>query len=184
MSVLDYRKNGVLRHVLLKSSNLFLAVSNVIADLAKDLGAANVKILPNGVDVEKFTFESKDALTHGKGSNIVLFVGRLDRRKGVHILLNSLNLLKTSINLVLIGPSYDNKYSKEIMSQIENENKKGRHVVTYLGPMHGHDLVKWYKKASIFVCPSLSESFGVVNIEAMSCGTPVISSDISAIRDI
>ena len=71
-----------------------------------------------------------------------------------------------------------------MLLQIEKENNEGKHKVVYLGSVIIDDLVKWLQKASVFACPSMSESFGIVNIEAMSCGTPVIASDIEGIRDI
>jgi len=174
-----YKKNIICKRGFRKSSELYLTVSSNTAKLAKELGANEVKILPNGVDINKFGFNSKN-----REENLVLFVGRFERRKGIHVLLNSLSLLETPVTLVIVGPHSNDKYSKEVISQIKAENKKEKHNITYLGSVNLDDLVKWLQKASIFVCPSLSESFGVVNVEAMSCGTPVIASNIEGIRDI
>jgi glycosyltransferase involved in cell wall biosynthesis len=168
----------------LKSSDLFLTVSSGTARLAKELGADRIRMLPNGVDIDKFTIDPTDVPTQDREENLVLFVGRLESRKGIHVLLSSLDLLKTPVNLVLVGPNYSDEYSRKILSQVENEKRKGKHTIAYRGSQNLDDLVKWYKKASIFVCPSLCETFGIVNIEAMSCGTPVIASDIEGIRDI
>ena len=162
-----------------KSSEVYLTVSSNTAKLAKELGANKVEILPNAVDIDRFTFNSQS-----REENSILFVGRFERRKCIHVLLKSLNLLETPVNLAIIGPHSNDKYSKEILSQIKAENKKGNHNIIYLGSVSIDNLVKWYQKASIFVCPSSSESFGIVNVEAMSCGTPVIASDIEGIRDI
>lgn len=117
-------------------------------------------------------------------NNLILFVGRFERRKGIHVLLNSLDFLKTTINLLIIGPHSNDEYSKEILSQIDRENKKGKHRIIYAGSVSIDNLVDCLQKSSIFICPSLSESFGIVNVEAMSCGTPVIASGIEGIRDI
>lgn len=174
-----YKKSAICKYVLMKSSDVYLAASSNTAKLLRELGADKIKILPNGVDIDKFTFNSKN-----REENLVLSVGRFERRKGIHILVSSLNLLKTPVNFVLIGPHSGDEYSKEILSKIKNESKKREHIITYSGSVNLDDLVKWYQKASIFVCPSLSESFGIVNVEAMSCGTPVIASDIEGIRDI
>jgi glycosyltransferase involved in cell wall biosynthesis len=180
----EYKKSAVLRRALLKSSDLFLTVSSGTARLAKELGADRIRMLPNGVDIDKFTIDPTDVPTQDREENLVLFVGRLESRKGIHVLLSSLDLLKTPVNLVLVGPNYSDEYSRKILSQVENEKRKGKHTIAYRGSPNLDDLVKWYKKASIFVCPSLCETFGIVNIEAMSCGTPVIASDIEGIRDI
>jgi len=175
----SYKKNVICKMVFRRSSEIYLAVSNNTAKLAKELGANEVKILPNGVDINKFTFNSQN-----REENLILFVGRFERRKGIQLLLNSLSFLKTPVNLVIIGPHLNDEYSEEVISQIKAENKKEKHTIDYLGSVNLDDLVKWLQKASIFVCPSLSESFGIVNVEAMSCGTPVIASNIEGIRDI
>ena len=175
----NYIKNIICKMGFRKSSEVYLTVSSNTAKLAKELGTNEVKILPNGVDIIKFSFNSQN-----RENKLILFVGRFERRKGIHVLLNSLSFLKTPVTLVIIGPHSNDEYSKEVISQIKAENKKGKHNITYLGFVNLDDLVKWLQKASIFVCPSLSESFGIVNVEAMSCGTPVIASDIEGIRDI
>lgn len=175
----SYKKNIICKTVFRKSSEVYLTVSSNTAKLAKQLGANKVKILPNGVDINIFSLNFQN-----RENKLILFVGRFERRKGIHVLLNSLSFLETSINLVIVGPHSNDEYSKEILLQIEKEKRKGKHKITYLGSASPDDLVKWLQKASIFVCPSLSESFGIVNIEAMSCGTPVIASDIEGIRDI
>lgn len=175
----DYEKNPICRYFLTKSSDIYLAVSTNEARLLRELGADNIEILPNGVDINKFTFISKD-----RQENLVLCIGRFDRRKGIHVLLSSLAFLRTPVNLVLVGPHYHDDYSKEILLQVKSINEEGKHSIAYAGSLDRYDLIKWYQTASILVCPSLTESFGIVNIEAMSCGTPVIASDIEGIRDI
>ena len=173
-----YRKNVFCRKIFLGSSDVYLAVSKSVEKLARELGAKNVKVLPNGVDTDKFAF-SQD-----REDNLILFVGRFERSKGIHILIDALNFLETSTNLIIIGPNSNDEYSKEILWRIERENRKGKHNVAYLGSFCLNDLVKYYQKSSVFVCPSLSEAFGIVNLEAMSCGTPVIASNVGGIRDI
>ncbi len=158
--------------------NLHLAASKSNKKLLKSLGAENIKILPNGVDIDKFNF-SKD-----RNEKKIVFIGRLEKRKGIHILIDSLKKIETQVKLVIIGPSYNDKYSKEIMSKIDEENKEGKHEISYLGPLSHENIIKILKESMLLVCPSISEDFGMVIIEAMSCGTPVIASDIGGIKDI
>jgi len=179
-----YRSNSFARSKLVKSSNLFIAVSKKTAELMRAIGATDVRVLPNGVDTTSFSYDPNISFSQDRDSKTVLFVGRIEGRKGIHVLLDSLPFLKTSINLVLVGPNYGDNYFREIISKIKNENSKGKHKLFYRGSLGLSDLTNCYKRATIFVCPSLCESFGVVNIEAMSCGTPVIASDIEGIRDI
>jgi len=175
----SYRTNVACRMIFRKSCEQYLTVSRNTATLAKQLGAKRVVILPNAANVDKFNFNLQD-----RENKLILFVGRFERRKGIHVLLNSLDFLETTINLLIIGPHSNDEYSKEILSQIDRENKKGEHRIIYAGSVSIDNLVNCLQKSSIFICPSLSESFGIVNVEAMSCGTPVIASDIEGIRDI
>lgn len=175
----SYRTNVICRMIFRKSCEQYLTVSRNTAILAKQLGAKRVVILPNAVNVDKFNFNLQD-----RENKLILFVGRFERRKGIHVLLNSLDFLETTINLVIIGPHSNDEYSKEILSQIDRVNAKGEHRIIYAGSVSIDNLVKCLQKSSIFICPSLSESFGIVNVEAMACGTPVIASDIEGIKDI
>ena len=181
-----YKKNPVSKHVFTKSAQLFIAPSKSSKNLLMRLGLreSKIRIIPNGVDVVSFS------PGHEKIENLVLYVGRIDEGKGLHILLKSLSFLKSSIHLIIIGPaskspkSYNYEYCQKIMKLISEENGRMRHKVTYLGPMSQEDLVPWYQKASIFVCPSFMETFGIVNIEALSCETPVIASNVGGIPDV
>jgi glycosyltransferase involved in cell wall biosynthesis len=97
-----------------------------------------------------------------------------------------LRYITKPINLVIIGPlsKYTPQYTGEIFSLVESINKKTVHNVVYLGARKKEELVKWYQKATIFVCPSLSEPFGIVNLEALSCETPVIASKVGGIPEV
>jgi glycosyltransferase involved in cell wall biosynthesis len=100
-------------------------------------------------------------------------------------LLKSLNYLETPIQLAIIGPlSWDSAYNEKLMMLIDKVNKKSIHKVIYLGAQEPKEIVKWYQKASVFVLPSLSESFGIVNLEALSCETPVVASNTGGIPEI
>lgn len=172
-----YSKNIFLKYIFKNTFDLHLAVSNQVAKLAKELGANQVRVLPNGVNFNKLSY-TKEV----RDPNLILYVGRFEPRKGIDVLLNSLDFLEKPVTLVLIGSSLKNQYYKKILEMVSVKNKK--HSVIHKANVSDSELLKWYHKASIFVCPSLSESFGIVNIEAMACGTPVIASDIEGIRDI
>jgi len=175
-----YTKNIVCRHIFKKVAEVYIANSTSTAKFLGKLDIANarIKLLPNGVDINKFKPRN------GKIDNLVLFVGRFQERKGLHVLLESLKFLEHPINLVLIGPHSNDKYSKKIFYQIKEINRKSKHRVLYLGPLDLNSLIEYYQKASIFVCPSLIEPFGVVNVEALACGTPVVASNVDGIPDI
>jgi len=180
-----YKKNAVSRTVFKKISNVHVAVSNSIRNLLIDLGIDknNIRVVQNCVDTERFRPGVKK-----KADNLVLFAGRLHPNKGLHVLLKSLKFLKVPIKLAVIGSQrarfYCPEYYSEILKLAEDINKTGFHKVNLLGVQNQQELVRWYQQATIFVCPSISEPFGIVNLEAMSCGTPVVAANVGGIPEV
>jgi glycosyltransferase involved in cell wall biosynthesis len=178
----SYRRNPIQRYIFKKSANLYIVPSFHLLKLLVHLKVPDtrIKVVPNGIDVKKFyPFEKM------RTDNLVLFVGRIHPVKGLHILLRALKYLKTRVKLVVIGrPSGRPNYFKKVLNLINRENEKGVHKITYLGPLEPEKIVKWYQKASIFVCPSLSESFGIANLEAMACATPVIATHVGGVPEV
>jgi glycosyltransferase involved in cell wall biosynthesis len=178
---LDYYKTHVLnRAILRKISDLYIAITMSMCNDLRDLGIAQNKIrcLPNAVDINLFK------PIRNKEDNLLLFVGRITRSKGLHVLLKSLSRIRTKTRLVIIGPNdWDTDYFQEIQEQIEIENRKNFHQITYLGAQNQETVAKWCQKASIFVLPSFKEAFSVSILEALACATPVVATDIPGIRE-
>jgi len=169
------------KYILRSVADLYISITRQHAQELNQLGVPREKItyLPNSVDTTVFSPGSE------KVNNLILFVGRIQHVKGLHVLLKALQYVRTPVRLVAIGPSVlPLDYFDNVMAAIEENNRKGPHVIDYLGSMDGADLVKWYQKAAVLVCPSLGESFGIVNAEALSCGTPVIASSVGGIPEI
>lgn len=155
-----------------KLADVYIVSSDDEEKLLTDLGVPENKILvlPIGVDAKTFRPDETKKL-----DNLVLFVGRIERIKGLHILIKALSYLRIPTQLAIIGPRWDPPYVKEIeqMSRVVNEN--GFHNVKLLGSMDQSDLVPWYQKATVLVSPYLYETYSNVIREALACGTPVIS---------
>jgi len=134
--------------------------------------------LPNAVDVKSFCSKGE------KEDNLLVYLGRIVPVKGLHILLKSLNYVKTPVNLVIVGPIGDLEYFKNVKKLIERENQKSKHKITYLGTISEAEVIKIYQKASVFILPSFWEAFPVVILEALSCETPVIATPVGGIPDI
>jgi glycosyltransferase involved in cell wall biosynthesis len=124
-------------------------------------------LIPNGVDTKKFTpASSKDA-----SQFTVLFVGRLDYQKGVDIIIDAVRHLEhekeIAYNICGTGP-----LRKEVERFADS-----RPNVHFLGYVPEDELVQLYKNASLFLMPSRRETFGLVAMEAMASGTPVVVTD-------
>lgn len=179
---IDFYKRYFLSRLIFKHiADVYISISQSMLKELAELGIPKNKIryLPNGVDIELFHAIKE------KQDNLILFVGRITFAKGLHVLLKSLTYLEKPINLVIIGPpDWDVEYFRKMLKRIENENKKGPHKITYLSAQDQKNIVKWYQRAAIFVLPSFKEAFPVVNLEALACETPVISTNVGGISDV
>lgn len=136
-----------------------------------------IEVIPNGVDVEKFK-----PLPVKKEENTIFFLSLLDefhKYKGLDYLLKALVIVKKEINnvkLMVGGKGQLLDYYQKMVEEMDLKNN-----VEFLGFIHGEKISEYYNKSSVFVLPSISskqEGFGIVALEALSCKTPVISTEI------
>jgi glycosyltransferase involved in cell wall biosynthesis len=169
----DYFKRYHLSRFLLKTvADLYLSLTKQMKNelIALGIPKNKIELFPNAVDTQIFQPKGK------KMDNTILYVGRIVPDKGLHVLLKSLNYIKSSVDLEIIGSSgWNQNYYQSILQLIEIENRRGNHKIRYLGHVDQNILLKNYQKASIFVSSSSFEPFGVVLLEAMACETPLIS---------
>jgi starch synthase len=169
-----------------ESADRVIAVSaqmrdDVLAHFSVD--AERVRVIHNGVDTGVFRpTERRDALDrHGVRAPYVLFVGRISEQKGIFHLLEAAAELPEDVQVVLCASSPDT---------LELEARLGAAVaqhprVRWLNAMlPREDVVQLYSHAALFVCPSVYEPFGLINLEAMACGTPVVATAVGGIREV
>jgi glycosyltransferase involved in cell wall biosynthesis len=134
-----------------------------------------------GVNADIFTpNESK------RVDSLILFIGRLQKIKGVHILLDSLQYVKNPVQVVIIGPfdQNDPKYSEELKKSVEQVNAQGKHKVELLGRKNEEELIPWYQKATLLAAPHIDQICGgLTTLEALACATPVIATGDEVIKD-
>ncbi|MFX1535211.1 MAG: glycosyltransferase family 4 protein, partial [Promethearchaeota archaeon] len=145
-------------------ADIYLVSSFEERDLLTELGVpkSKIKILLDGIDIQTF----KPGRTR-KNDNMLLFVGRIERTKGLHLLIAALSYLDIPVKLVIIGPKWNFEYFNEIKRMCKPVNKKGFHRIEILEAMNQNALVTWYQKASILVCPYLYETHSNVVREAL-----------------
>ncbi len=164
-----------IKKVLSKADKVF-AVSNALKDEILKTDVPDIKsktsIYWNSVDVEKF--KAKDLKHNNKAR--VMFVGNLIKRKNVDLILDAKKISKTDYELVIVGGG---ALLKSLQKRVKEENIED---VTFMGSRS--DVEDIIPTADVLVLPSLSESFGLVLIEALACSVPVIGSDVGGIREI
>lgn len=163
------------------------------------ISPSKVKVIYPGVNKELFypmdRRKAREKLGYRDDEEIILYVGRIEPVKGLFTLIKSLKLLKKEVSplydqlkLIIIGggsKSSDHLKNKEIL-YLKNMIKAydlGEKVF-FLGSKKQNGLKKYYSAADVLVMPSLYESFGLVALEALACGTPVIASRIGEMKSI
>ncbi|ASA78636.1 glycosyltransferase family 4 protein [Thermococcus sp. 5-4] len=143
-----------------------------------DVPSEKITLLPNGVDFHIFRPLSRVK----KVPYSILYVGRLDKRKGLYYLIKAMKHITKELptaRLYIIGSGHLRNNLEQLI-----KNERVNNNVVFLGNVPLDDLVKWYNKAEVFVLPSLFEGFGIVVLEAIACGTPVVGTNVPGIVDI
>lgn len=175
---------GPLLRRVVRRAAVRIAVSPAAAQHhARALGmhVNDFRIVPNGVDVARFADAVPLDRLRGHGP-VLLFVGRLERRKGLEHAVRAFAHLKTrhpSLRLVVVGDGPERERCQELLPA-------GLRVdVDMLGRVSDSDLPRCYASADVFVAPATGgESFGIVLLEALAAGTPVVASDLPGFRSV
>jgi D-inositol-3-phosphate glycosyltransferase len=174
---------------------LIASTSDEGEELVNSYGASpdRVFIVPPGVDLATFRpldrVESRRKIGYSGGGPLLLFVGRLERLKGVEIAIRALALLKgrayPDLRLLIVGEdSRDGDESEKDRLMSVASSLEVRDHVDFLGSVAHHELPYFYSAADACVMPSYSESFGLVALEAQACGSPVVASGVPGLRSV
>ena len=160
-----------------------IAVSPPALEYVRSYFPADYSIIPNGVDTKHFTPDVPSIDMFNDGKFNILFVGRMEKRKGFNYLLKAYKQVKQKIpncRLIAVGPGIRlrHKYERQV-------NRSGLEDVVFAGYATYSDLPRYYKTADVVCFPATGrESFGIVLLEAMAVGKPVIASDIEGYANV
>jgi len=188
-----YRLSCWVERTAYQNADGIIAVSQ---EMARDVIAAygvdpaKVRVIHNGVDPDEFPAEPDSSTLRRHGIDpfrpYALFVGRITRQKGIRHFLRAAELLDPAAQIVLCAAAPDTpQLADEVESAVRKlEQRRNGGVVWVRDAVPLKDLPSIYAGAAVYCCPSIYEPFGITNLEAMSCRTPVVATRTGGIPEI
>jgi alpha-maltose-1-phosphate synthase len=188
-----YALSSFCERIAIESADAVIAVSRAMADDVRACFPAvhpdRVMVIHNGVDPDEFGPDPRtEALARfdiDPDRPMVMWIGRITAQKGIDYLLDACPLIRPEAQLVLCAGAPD---TPEIGSEMRSRAaqltsvRPGVHWIEEMLPRS--ELVQLLSHATVFVCPSVYEPFGLINLEAMACGVPVVGTAVGGIPEI
>jgi glycogen synthase len=154
-----------------------------------DVDPARAHVIHNGIDLNQYRkVDSTAALKrYGIDPNrpYVLFVGRITRQKGFQHLIRAIPFMERDFQIVLCAAAPDTPGMAEEMKTAVERAKAQRPGIIWINEMVDQKTAgEIYSHAAVFVCPSIYEPFGIINLEAMACETAVVASAVGGIKEV
>jgi glycogen synthase len=188
-----YHATSWLEKTALENSDGVIAVSEAMkSDMVSiyHIDPDKVRVIYNGIDIERFKKIENPEILIKYGIDpqkpYVLFVGRITHQKGIIHFVEAIPRLEKGTQVVLCAGAPDTDEIDRKMRQKVDEAKSlfENNIVWINECVSENDLVPLYSHASIFICPSVYEPFGIINLEAMACETPVVASAVGGIKEV
>lgn len=159
-----------------------IAVSEVARDSVSKYFPGDYRIIPNGIDTNRFNPDVKPMPELEKYSQKILFVGRFEPRKGLKYLFQAFSIIIDEFpeaKLIVVGRGFLERYYRRYVEEHIKES------VIFAGHVSPEDLPRYYASCDIYSSPATgAESFGIVLLEAMASGKPIVASDISGYQRV
>jgi glycogen synthase len=189
----SYHATCWLEKTAMENADGIIAVSETMKQNVMELYQVDpekIHVIYNGVDTRLFceTFRPETLRSYGIDPDkpYILFVGRITRQKGIMHLIRAIAMVDPKVQTVLCASAPD---TREIAQEMETLVKKagqetGREILWISETIPLNDLPVLYSHAAVFVCPSVYEPFGIINLEAGACGTPVVAAAVGGIPEV
>jgi len=188
-----YAMSSWMERTAILDADAIIAVSKgTKADILRaypDVKADRIHVIYNGIDLAEYrkTSDSKALTDYGVDTTVpyVLFVGRVTRQKGVTHLVDAILYLPREAQVVLCAGAPDTpEIATELRQKVENARRDHPRIVWIEKMVTKQEAIQLYSHARVFCCPSIYEPFGIINLEAMSCQTPVVASATGGIKEV
>jgi alpha-maltose-1-phosphate synthase len=188
-----YRLSSWVERTAIEHADAVIAVSRAMREdvlrVYPAVEPSRVRVVHNGIDPEEFfpdpRTEDMERLGVGPDVPIVLFVGRLTRQKGISYLLEAAKSFDPDAQVVFCAGAPDTpEIEREMRTGVAELAEQRKGIFWFAEMLPRPALVQFMAHASVFVCPSIYEPFGMINVEAMSCGAPVVASAVGGIPEI
>ncbi len=148
-----------------------------------------IHIIHNGIDLDEYRHTKNPDLLKARGIDTtqpyVLFVGRITRQKGIVHLINAIEHMDHGFQIVLCAGAPDTpEIAAEMKERLSAIQKKRSGIIWIQEMVDIPTKVALYSHAAVFCCPSVYEPFGIINLEAMACETPVVASAVGGIKEV
>ncbi len=169
--------------VTIRRAQRVIALTNREAQHLRSLGVApgRIAVIPNGIDMDEFA-APHERLREGDGTN-VLYAGRCyPRQKGLEVLTRAVSLLppKLAVHLRIVGEDWGgHAVVRELAKSLGIEDR-----IALVGRLERAQLVEEFRRADLFVQPSLFDSFPIAILEAMAAGLPVVATRVGGIPEV
>lgn len=188
-----YALSSWCERVALEGADAIIAVSAAMADDITScypaIAPERVRVIHNGIDAERWRPDHRTDVLARYGIDperpLVLFVGRITRQKGLAYLLRAATAIDARAQVVICAGAPDSAAIAREIDALVTEAQRRRGGFTLIDAMlDPGEVAQLQTHAAAFVCPSIYEPFGLVNLEAMACGAPVVASAVGGIPEV
>ncbi len=155
-----------------------------------DVPFEKIRVIHNGIDLHQYQPSPNPAVLAqykiDPDKPFVLFVGRITRQKGIIHLVEAIKDIRPGVQVVLCAGAPDTpEIGQEMAEHVEQARRASPNPIIWIAQiLPKDDIITLYTHAALFVCPSVYEPFGIINLEAMACGTPVVASAVGGIKEV
>jgi alpha-maltose-1-phosphate synthase len=188
-----YHASSWIERTAYQNADGVIAVSQSMRDDVHTLYGVHhdkIRVIHNGIDLNQYRPKpDRSVLARYKidpDRPFVLFVGRITRQKGIIHLVNAIKYLRPGSQVVLCAGAPDTpEIGREMTVAVDRARQESENPIVWIPQVvPKDDIISIYSHASVFICPSVYEPFGIINLEAMACETPVVASAVGGIKEV